>query len=118
MTTEVIMCLAVFALMVLDIITGFLNAVKDGTVSSSVMREGLFHKFGSIVIVMLGMGIQYAGMYIGMDATVCACAGTGICGMVGVMEVVSVVENACRLNPELPIARIFAIIGVDAEKEQ
>ena len=43
-------------LMLLDYITGSIAAAKAGEWSSKVAREGVFHKFGMIVVVMVSAG--------------------------------------------------------------
>lgn len=107
----------ILVLMVLDIITGFLNAVSQGSVSSGVMRTGLYKKFGSIVICSLAVGIEFGGLYIGVPTEICASVVALMFGTIGLMELVSVIENACALNPDLPMSKILAAFGVEGEHE-
>lgn len=51
--------LAWAGLMVLDYITGSAAACKSGAWSSSVAREGLWHKFGAIVAVLVTGVLDY-----------------------------------------------------------
>lgn len=46
------------AFMVLDYITGTLAAIKSGTWSSEVAREGRFHKIGSFLAVVVAVGLD------------------------------------------------------------
>lgn len=96
------------ALIVLDVVTGFTNAALKHEISSSKMREGLQHKLGSIFLILAADFVDAAllgGMNLGYDAPVL----TATCIYIAVMEVMSIIENICLLNPELadnPILRL------------
>ena len=47
--------LFVCVLMVLDIITGLVNAVMHNEFKSYKMREGLYHKAGNMLVIGLGV---------------------------------------------------------------
>lgn len=108
-------CLFVIGLMTMDVITGYAQAVKNGSVSSSVMREGLFKKAGSIAVIILAVAVGHVGAYVGIDGRVCSAVAGFVIGMVAVMEITSVIENACSLNPDLPVAKLFSAFGVDKD---
>ena len=114
---ELVMCATVLGLMLADIVTGYVGACKQGSLSSSKMREGLFKKAGSLSLMLLGVAIEHVGVYVGVDATICAAIAVGICGMLAVMELTSCVENCCRLNPDLPVAKVFALFGLEGDDE-
>ena len=84
---------------VFDLLTGLIKAFKEKNYTSSIMREGLFHKAGSILLVSLGALADYAQDYmdLGIDVPVC---GT-ICVYVCLMELGSIVENIGKINPKL-----------------
>lgn len=105
----------VLALMALDILTGTINALSKQELCSAVMRGGIYKKFGSIVICALAAAISFGGSYIGMDPSVCGGVVGIIFGSIGIMEVISVIENACMLNPDLPLSRILMAFGVDKD---
>lgn len=111
---ELYACLLIIGLMGLDVITGYAQAVKNACVSSCVMREGLFKKAGSITVVVLALAVGHIGGYAGIDPTVCTSVPTFIIGMVALMELTSIVENACALNPDLPVSKLFTAFGVDS----
>lgn len=46
--------------MVLDIITGFIKAWKDGDVQSKALRAGLFHKASFILVIVLAQAVELA----------------------------------------------------------
>lgn len=86
-----------------DVITGILQALYNGDLNSTKLRQGLFHKLSEILAVALSMGIEYACEYIelGVDVPVFKTVSIYIC----VMELVSVLENLCEINPAL--AKLF-----------
>lgn len=97
------------AFMAMDMVTGFVGAVANGCFSSSKMREGLGHKAILLCILALAFLIELAGEHIAnlpfADVTLVAVAGYII-----VMEVGSVLENACTYYPALrdtPLAKLF-----------
>lgn len=96
-------------LMLMDIVTGFISAVINGTVSSSKMREGLGHKVQLLCVILLSIIIEAGTQHVvglglgGVTVTV-------VCTYIAVMEVASCMENVCSGYPELrdtPLMRIF-----------
>lgn len=97
------------ALMLMDIITGFIGAVINGCVSSAKMREGLGHKALLLCVILLSIIIEAGTQHVvglglgGVTVTV-------VCGYIALMEVASCMENVCSAYPELrdtPLMRIF-----------
>lgn len=86
-----------------DIITGILQALQKGDLNSTKLREGLFHKLSEILAVGLGAGLELACDYIqlGVDIPLLNVIAVYIC----IMELVSVLENLCEMNPAL--AKLF-----------
>ena len=88
---------------VADVITGILQAVYNGDINSTKLRQGLFHKLSEILAVAFSIGIEYACKYIelGIEVPVFKTVSIYIC----IMELVSVLENLCEINPAL--AKLF-----------
>ena len=87
------------AFILMDFITGLLKAFKTKQFDSSVMRQGLFHKAGSILVVMFGALVDYAQVYI--DLGVSLPVATTICIYICLMEIGSIIENVCVINPRI-----------------
>lgn len=83
----------------LDMITGLIKAFKEKSYTSSVMREGLFHKCGSIICVIFGMLVDYSQSYIDLGVTIPIAV--PICSYIMLMEVGSIIENVCTINPHI-----------------
>lgn len=88
-----------FIFIVLDFVTGLIKALAKQEYSSGVMREGLFHKCGSILCVSLGALCEYAMKYI--DLGIELPIAVAICGYIILMEVGSIIENIGIINPNI-----------------
>ena len=96
-------------LMGLDVLLGLAGAVKDKNVQSSRMREGLWHKAGSIGLIVLAYILEVAVDHV--DLGLVFPGVLAVCGYIIVMEVGSCLENLVILNPELkhnPVMQVFA----------
>ena len=97
------------ALMGLDILLGLAGAAKNKDVQSSKMREGLWHKAGSIGLIVLAYVLDVAVDHV--DLGVIFPGVVIVCAYIILMEVGSCLENLVVLNPELrnnPIMKVFA----------
>ena len=115
---EVYMCGCVLGLVGGDVVMGYLAAVKDRCVSSSKMREGLFKKAGSVALMLCAVLVGHFGAHIGIDSAVCSAITAGMCAMLGIMELTSIVENICKLNPDLPVAKVFNMFGLERSDDK
>ena len=89
----------VMCFIALDFITGLIKAMKNKEFNSSVMREGLYHKSGSLLCVLLGVLIDYGQLFLDLGYT--APVGVIICTYIVLMEIGSIVENVGKINPQL-----------------
>lgn len=83
----------------MDCVTGVLKAFKNKTFSSSIMREGLFHKLGSILAIVLGLLADYAQTIIDLGFSVPIAI--PICIYIVTMEIGSIIENISAINPQI-----------------
>lgn len=84
---------------VLDFVTGLVKAFKEKNYCSSIMREGLFHKCGNILCIVFATLVDYAQTYIDLGVSVPVTA--GVCAYIVLMEIGSIIENVCAINPEI-----------------
>ena len=91
--------IAVLVMILADILTGFLKALKAGDVKSAVMKEGLISKVGEIVVMVLMYIIDLGAPLIGItiNLPLVQVVGVYIC----IMELASVIENIGAINPAL-----------------
>lgn len=111
---ELIVIGIVFLLVLIDYITGVVNAIMQGELSSKKMREGLGHKFTYLAVICVALIVEYGSDYInlGIELPVFIPVCTGIC----LTEITSIVENCVKINPELSSSNIFNIFKVDKGK--
>ena len=115
MTMEYI--IAVLIMILADILTGFLKALKAGDIKSAVMKEGLISKVGEIVVMVLMYIIDLGAPLIGItiNLPLVQVVGVYIC----IMELASVIENIGAINHNLgkKLSNIFHDFTKDDNEE-
>lgn len=91
--------LIVFLFIVMDMVTGLIKAFKEKAYCSSVMREGLVHKCGSILCIVFAVLVDYAQGLIDLGVSVPITE--GVCVYIVLMECGSIIENICTVNPNV-----------------
>ena len=96
----------------MDVITGYAQALANKNVSSDKMRKGFWHKLAIIfalmvagmidIIVQMGIGQQ-----IGFATPIFEVA----CIYIIAMELTSILENICKMNPELSNNKIMGLFS-------
>ena len=85
--------------MLIDFVSGYVAAAAQGDVDSSVMRQGLYRKFGTVLILFTSGVIDWAETKIPLGFEVPIFFATVT--YVVVMELTSILENIVKLNPGL-----------------
>ena len=93
----------------LDMLTGLVKAFAKKEYTSTVMREGLFHKCGSVLCILFGMLTDYAQTYVDLGVSLPVAA--TICVYIILMEIGSIIENVCEINPEIMPNSIRALFS-------
>lgn len=106
------------AFIVADIITGVANACFKGEFSSSTMREGLQHKAGTMLILLVcGLcDVATANTTVALDIPIGVLDVFG--ALVVMMELGSIIENCIAMNPDLGTLPLFKIFGVTKSEEK
>lgn len=107
---ELIVIGIVFLLVLIDYITGVVNAVMQGELSSERMREGLGHKFAYLMIICVALIVEYGSAYIdfGLEMPVFI----PVCVGISLIEITSIMENCVKINPELSASNILNIFNI------
>lgn len=113
-THELIVIGIVFLLVLIDYVTGVVNAIVHGELSSGKMRQGLGHKFAYLAIICVALIVEYGSDYInlGIELPVFMPVCAGIC----LIEITSIMENCTKINPELSKSNILNIFKVDKKE--
>lgn len=102
------------AFMLMDIITGLIKAFKEKQYTSSIMREGLYHKCCYILCIMLAFLVDYAQTFIDLGVDIPMTI--PICTYIILNEIGSIIENLASINPELLPEKIKSYFSKLAEK--
>ena len=108
---ELIVIGIVFLLVLIDYVTGVVNAIMHSELSSEKMRRGLGHKFAYLAIICVALIVEYGSDYInlGIKLPVFVPVCVGIC----LIEITSIMENCVKINPELNGSNILNIFNID-----
>lgn len=104
----------VFLLVLIDYVTGVVNAIMRGELSSERMRQGLGHKFAYLAVICVALIVEYGSDYInlGIELPVFLPVCAGIC----LIEITSIMENCVKINPELSGSNILDIFNIDRKE--
>lgn len=82
-----------FIFILVDIISGYVQALINKNVDSKIMREGLLHKFLLTLVIILGYVIQFAFNlgFVAQTITIYIC----------IMELTSILENLQKAGVDL-----------------
>ncbi len=83
----------------LDLITGIISAVKNKSIESSKLRDGLFKKVGFMFCYFVAWLVDTQGNAIGFQFGISILP--VIILYVCTTELVSILENICKINPDL-----------------
>ena len=91
--------IAVLIMIAADVATGFLKALRNGEVKSSVMKQGLLSKTSEILVMVLMYIIDIGAPFVGININLPLVQVVGI--YICIMELASVIENVGAVNPQL-----------------
>lgn len=111
---ELIVIGIVFLLVLIDYVTGVVNAIMHGELSSEKMRQGLGHKFTYLAIICVALIVEYGSDYIdlGIELPVFIPVCAGIC----LIEITSIMENCVKINPELNNSNILNMFNTNRKE--
>ena len=104
----------------LDIITGYAQAIANRCIDSTKMRKGFWHKL-AIVMVLVVANLVDAGLNMGISASdmgVSAPIFEVACGYVVVMELTSILENIKLMTPELAGSKLLKLFNSHEDQKK
>ena len=100
----------------LDLISGIITAVKNKDIQSSKLRDGLFKKVGFIFCYFVSWLVDNEGSVIGFQL------GTPILPIiilyVCTTELVSILENICKINPDILPEKLMKLFHISNVKKE
>lgn len=106
--------LIVAILIVLDIVSGFIQGVVNKKVDSAYMLRGLIRKSGIVLGLILAGVCEYGMLYIDLGFTIPMVSGVVI--FVCVMEIVSIIENIIKIDPRFQNNKFLSIFNIKEDK--
>lgn len=91
--------ICVLAFILADILSGLVKSIYEKDFKSSVMRQGLFHKAGELMVLGLLYGVEYAAPMLGITFELPTFR-AGACYCI-LMEVGSILENIKPFTPAI-----------------
>lgn len=108
MDNSEIAALCVVGVMILmDYATGLLKAAKEHDISSTRMREGLYHKSAFVLVMALAEVIEHAQRVIDLGFAVPIVVPAAV--YITLTELASIIENLGEINPEIKGSRLLAL---------
>lgn len=100
---------------VVDILAGVIMALSKQDFTSKKMREGLFHKVGEILCLLLGVMTDFAQRV--LDLGIGIPIYEGISGYIIIMEIGSIIETICKINPAIVPDKLLALFRLESKEE-
>lgn len=112
-------CMVAVALILADVLTGLASAAKSKTLSSSVMRDGLFKKLGELMLLGLAVFVHFIlDVKPFTDLGIPPEIAYSVVGYIALMEILSIIENICVINPDLAVSRLLHMFNLDVDDKQ
>lgn len=104
------------ALIALDVISGIMQAVANRSLSSQKMRAGIYHKGAYVLVIALAALLEYGQVYIDFGITVPLVGPS--CAYIGTTEALSILENVCKMNPDIRKSPLFNLLGQNQNRRK
>lgn len=98
----------------LDLISGIITAVKNKEIQSSKLRDGLFKKVGFILCYFVAWLVDTQGKRIGFQFGISILP--IIILYVCTTELVSILENICKINPDILPEKLMEMFHVNKKE--
>lgn len=99
----------------IDIVSGIIAGIKNKNIQSSKLRDGLFKKVGFIFCYVLAWLVDTQGSLIGFQISVEILP--IIILYVCTTELVSIIENICKINPDLLPDKLMSLFNIQKENK-
>lgn len=113
-THELIVIGIVFLLVVIDYVTGVVNAIMHGELSSERMRQGLGHKFAYLTVICVALIVEYGSDYINLGIELPVFI--PVCASICLIEITSIMENCVKISPELSSSNILNFFNANKKE--
>ena len=106
-------------LIIMDIVCGIVAALRNRELSSYIAREGMYNKIGEIMFLLTGIIAHEALSMPPFDTLgISPDIAYIVAAYIAWMEIVSILENICKIDPELPFAKILMMFNIDVDSNE
>lgn len=106
-------------LIIMDIVCGTVAALRNRELSSSIAREGMYNKFGEVMFLLTGIIANEALSMPPFDTLgISPDIAYIVAAYIAWMELVSILENICKIDPELPFTKILMMFNIDVDTKE
>ena len=101
-------------LILMDIVCGIVGAARSKELCSAIMRDGLYNKLGELMLLLLAIFINEVLSIAPFDKIgIPPEIAYAVAIYIAVMEIISIIENICKINPSLPFAKILLMFNLN-----
>lgn len=101
-------------LILMDIVCGIVGAARNKELCSAIMRDGLYNKFGELMLLLLAIFINEVLLIAPFDKIgIPPEIAYAVAIYIAIMELISIIENICKINPNLPFAKILLMFNLN-----
>lgn len=106
-------------LIIMDIVCGTVAALRNRELSSSIAREGMYNKFGEVMFLLTGIIANEALSMPPFDTLgISPDIAYIVAAYIAWMELVSILENICKIDPELPFTKILMMFNIEVDSKE
>ena len=106
-------------LILTDIICGTVAALRNKEMSSAIAREGMYNKCGEAMLLFIAIVANEALSIPPFDTLgISPNIAYLVIAYIGWMEIVSILENICKINPNLPFAKILLMFNIKVDTDK
>lgn len=106
-------------LIIMDIVCGVVAALRNRELCSSIAREGMYNKIGECMFLFIAIiANEILGIppfdTLGISPNIAYL----VAGYIAWAELVSILENICKINPDLPFTKILMMFNIDVDGKE
>lgn len=104
------------ALILLDIISGMIKAIKVGNWSSKALKNGLLSKAGFIILIILANIFKVYQPSLGIELPIDIVVAINV--YISILEVSSIIENIAEIAPEIKKTKLLQMFNITNSDEK
>lgn len=108
----ILMCVCI----ILDILSGLIKAAVEKNIQSGMMHTGLLKKTAYFIVVFLAIFLDWCSLHVDLPFEMHLLAPVTI--FIIMIEIASILENVCIINPQLKDNKFLNLFGVKTEDEK